>query len=287
MLGTELSRLFDQQDIPYIGTDREVNITSRAGLDLFVLGKPITWIINCAAYTAVDKAEDEVELCRQLNTVGPANIAETAKSIGARLIHISSDYVFNGRGSRPYRETDQTDPIGVYGLTKRDGEVKVAGTLPDHYILRTAWLYGAFGNNFVSAMLRLMNSRESISVVNDQRGNPTWARDLAELILTLIQKVDAGREIPYGIYHFSGEDFSGNNGITWFDFASAIYRTGRERGLLTKACAVLPCTSDEFPAKVRRPAYSVLDKTKIKTAWGIAIPDWQESLEEFLKLCEV
>jgi dTDP-4-dehydrorhamnose reductase len=292
MLGTELSRLFEKQGLGCIGTDREVDITDRTALLAFAQGKQFSWIVNCAAYTAVDKAEDDVAFCRSLNTSGPANIAETAHEIGAQLLHISTDYVFNGQGKRPYLEDDPTDPTGVYGLTKRDGEGAVFARNEESYIIRTAWLYGRYGKNFVHTMLSLMRERDSVSVVNDQRGSPTWAFDLAGTIITLIQTADSGKSrengktIPRGIYHFSGEA-SSDAGITWFDFASAIYDRARARGLLTKPCAIKPCTSAEFPAKVKRPAYSVLDKTKIKAALGITIPDWKESLEEFLKSCEV
>jgi dTDP-4-dehydrorhamnose reductase len=265
-----------------------VDITSCAALTAFAKGKDISWIVNCAAYTAVDKAEDDAETCRRLNTDGPGNIAETARSMGARIIHISTDYVFSGQGItdsqgiRPYRETDDTDPIGVYGLTKRDGENRIAETYREFYILRTAWLYGAFGSNFVSTMLRLMNQKDGITVVNDQRGTPTWARDLAQTIITLIQKADHGMAIPYGIYHFSNQSASAA-GITWFDFAQRIYAKGRDLALVTKNCTVNPCASAEYPARVKRPAYSVLDKTKITTALGLPIPRWEESLEAFLE----
>jgi dTDP-4-dehydrorhamnose reductase len=223
----------------------------------------------------VDKAEDDIEACRRLNTTGPANIAACAKNTGARLIHVSTDYVFNGQGTRPYQEDDPTDPIGVYGLAKRDGDLAVLENNPCSYIVRTAWLYGTYGNNFVQTMLRLMNERDEIKVVNDQRGTPTWAFDLASVIAGIIKNTE---KIPYGIYHYANE---GN--ITWFDFAGEIYRQGRELGIIAKDCVIKPCTSAEYPARVKRPAYSVLDKTKIKTALGIEIPAWDKSLGEYLK----
>ena len=288
MLGTELSLLLEKSGLSFVGTDREVDITDMAELNAarakLAEKLPVKWIINCAAYTAVDKAEDDVETCRSLNKQGAANIAAIANnnvipnSGGARLIHLSTDYVFNGKGNRPYREDDATAPTGVYGLTKRDGEIAVLENNPRSYIIRTAWLYGKHGNNFVHTMLRLMNERDEIKVVNDQRGSPTWAFDLAFAIITLIKTVDSGKDISFGIYHFTNE---GN--ITWFDFAKEIYRQGKEQGRITKDCAVNPCTSAEYPAKVKRPAYSVLDKSKIKTALGIKIPAWDESLREFLK----
>ena len=281
MLGTELSRLFDVYGVQYTGTDRELDITDRGKLLAFAENqcKPIKWIVNCAAYTAVDKAEDERENCRLLNNEGAGNIACTAAKINAGMIHISTDYVFNGRGSRPYTEEDAPDPIGVYGLTKRDGELKVLEANPNSYIIRTAWLYGKYGSNFVTTMLRLMKEKESVAVVNDQKGSPTWARDLAETIITFLRAASTDKKtIPYGIYHFTDE-----GEISWFDFARKIYEQGRALGILTRDCEVKPCTSAEFPARVKRPAYSVLDKTKIKTSLGMSIPAWDTSLQKFLK----
>jgi dTDP-4-dehydrorhamnose reductase len=283
MLGSELTRLFDGQHIEYVGTGRELDIRDSAALFNFAQKKPIEWIINCAAYTAVDKAADDAENCRLLNTLAPRYIAETAAKIGAKLIHISTDYVFNGGSKRPYCEDDMTDPIGVYGLTKRDGEIAVYNTNAASYIIRTSWLYGQYGNNFVHTMLRLMGERESVSVVNDQRGVPTWTRDLAQAIIFFVKKTNDGNEAPYGIYHFSGENLSSDDGISWFDFAAMIYHYGSELGILTKKCDIRPCTSAEFPSKVRRPAFSVLDKTKIKSVLGIDIPAWDTSLKEFLR----
>jgi dTDP-4-dehydrorhamnose reductase len=304
MLGTELSLVLEKQGIPHIGTDRELDITDAAALASFAEERgrtaPIDWIINCAAYTAVDKAEDDRDFCRRLNTGGPGNIARTARQIGARLIHISTDYVFDGQGIlfknsgipignsgvleagsvRPYREDDPTGPIGVYGLTKRDGELAVMEHNPRSYIVRTAWLYGGHGNNFVHTMLRLMNERDEVKVVNDQRGSPTWARDLSETLAALVSTAREDSQVPYGIYHYTNE-----GDITWFDFAQAIYDQGRRFSLIKTDCAVTPCTSAEFPAKVTRPAYSVLDKAKIRAALGIDIPSWDNSLGRFLKSC--
>ena len=279
MLGTELSQLMEKSGISFVGTDREIDIADAAALRQFAAQiakkQTVGWIINCAAYTAVDKAEDDAENCRRLNTLGAGNIAACAKSIGARLIHISTDYVFDGTFRRPYREDDSTNPIGVYGLTKRDGELAVLENNPGSYIIRTAWLYGKHGNNFVHTMLRLMNERDEVKVVDDQRGSPTWAFDLASAVLALI---NSGKDIPSGIYHYTNE-----GDITWFDFAKEIFRQGREQGRITKDCAVKPCASAEFPAKVKRPAFSVLDKGKIKAELGLKIPDWKKSLSEFFK----
>ena len=279
MLGTELSYLLEKASLPFKGTDRELDIGDPAALMDFVekQSAPFTWIINCAAYTAVDKAEDDREKCRLLNTEGAQNVSKTANKIGARLIHISTDYVFNGNVNKPYTEEDTTDPIGVYGQSKRDGEVKILEENAKTYIIRTAWLYGKYGNNFVQTMLRLMKEKDEVKVVNDQRGSPTWTRDLSETIITLLNLVNEGKIIPYGIYHFTDE-----GEITWFDFAREIHLQARALGILAKDCEVTPCTSADYPAKVKRPGYSVLDKTKIKTTLNINIPSWDLSLRKFL-----
>jgi len=286
MLGTELSVLMEKSGVQFIGTDREVDITGMSALEKKAEELQITWIVNCAAYTAVDKAEEDIDACRNINTLGAANVSLCARNAGANIIHISTDYVFDGKrivegkDLRPYREDDEASPIGVYGLSKRDGEIAVTENNPRSFIIRTAWLYGKHGGNFVNTMLRLMNEKNEVKVVDDQRGSPTWAFDLASLILTVIKNVDSGKNTSFGIYHYTNE---GN--ISWFDFAKEIYRQGRELGLIKKECDVKPCTSAEYPAKVKRPAYSVLDKSKIKTALGISIPVWDESLKEYLKTC--
>jgi dTDP-4-dehydrorhamnose reductase len=283
MLGTELSLVLDQRGLAHTGTDREVDITDPAALHHFAeqqaKNTPLSWIINCAAYTAVDKAEDDRDTCRRLNVEGPGNIARAAGKIGARVLHVSTDYVFNGKGTRPYREDDPTDPIGVYGLSKRDGEAAVFAHNDAAYIIRSAWMYGRYGNNFVSTMLRLMAGRDAVRVVNDQRGSPTWANDLANTAADLILRSDRG-DLPYGIYHYT------NGGdITWFEFAKEIYAQGRALGLLFRDCAVIPCTSAEYPAKVTRPAYSVLDKNKIQQVLGISLSPWDTSLRKYLETC--
>jgi len=286
MLGTELSLLMEKSGVKFTGTDREVDITNVSALEKKAEELQITWIVNCAAYTAVDRAEDDIETCRKLNVTGVANTALCAKNAGANFIHISTDYVFDGKGIaegdglRPYREDDETNPIGVYGLSKRDGEIAVMENGPHFFIIRTAWLYGKYGGNFVNTMLRLMNEKDEVKVVDDQQGSPTWAFDLASLILTLIKTVDSGKKTPFGIYHFTNE-----GKLSWFDFAKEIYRQGRELGLIKKDCNVKPCASGEYPAKVKRPAYSVLDKGKIKAALDIDIPTWDESLKKFLQIC--
>jgi dTDP-4-dehydrorhamnose reductase len=290
MLGTEVALALEQRGMEFIGTDREVDITDPSALAAFAESvnqghERIKWIVNCAAYTAVDKAEDDADTCRRLNTDGPANISALAPKLYAACVHVSTDYVYNGKATKPYYELDDTDPIGVYGLTKRDGELRIEENTYAAYIVRTSWLYSKYGNNFVKTMLKLMRERDSISVVNDQRGSPTWARDLAETIYKLIDSVEhpiwfaiKSQSFPFfGTYHYTNA-----GDTTWFEFACAIYEKGRALGLLTKDCEIKPCTSAEYPQKVKRPAYSVLEKSRIRNELCVMIPSWQESLDKFL-----
>jgi dTDP-4-dehydrorhamnose reductase len=286
MLGSEISRQLKEHKFDFTGTDRNVDITDPAALEAFAESYTnadgtfsFDWIINCSAYTAVDRAEDDEVSAEKLNADGPRNIARVAQKIGAKLLHLSTDYVFDGTGSRPYRETDGRKPIGVYGRTKAAGEQAVLDLIPgSSYIIRTAWLAGYDGNNFVYTMTRLMNSRDTVTVVSDQHGTPTFAEDLASVIIGIIQRDRNGAPVPCGIYHCTdlGE-------TTWYEFARAIYEKGRDTGRITKTCRVLPCTTAGYPTKAQRPAYSVLDKTKIQHALGITLPRWQDSLDRFMK----
>ena len=278
MLASEIAAQLNQHNIQWIGSDKEVDITDKAAVEAFVQQNfssgSLQWIINCAAYTAVDKAENEPAIAQKLNADALINICEVAKKYSAQLIHFSTDYVFDGTSAIPYIETDTTNPQSVYGCTKLQGEKNIGGLLPEHYIIRTAWLYGKSGNNFVSTMLHLMNERESLKVVNDQRGSPTYAVDLAKTVLRIMQL----NNHQYGIYHYSNE---GN--ITWYDFAGEIYRQGKEMGLLKRTCSVVPCTSSEFPQKAHRPSFSLLNKQKIKETFSLSVPNWNESLSSYLK----
>lgn len=224
--------------------------------------------INCAAYTAVDKAESEKELAYKINAEAPGIIATACKKNNTRLIHISTDYVFNGLGNEPYKESDATDPVNFYGASKLEGEKRVTQFNPDSIIIRTAWVYSVFGNNFVKTMLRLMGERDQINVVSDQFGTPTYAADLAEAILQII----SSEQWNAGIYHFSNE---GN--ISWYDFAVAI------KEVSGSSCKVNPITTSEYPTPAKRPYYSVLDKTKIQQTFHIPIKDWKTSLSVFME----
>ncbi len=276
MLGTELSEEFKQAGLDFCGTDREVSILEPEALKEYAEAKKPDWIVNCSAYTAVEKAEEESELAYALNRDGAGNIGKLSAELGIPVIHISTDYVFDGSSSTPLSEEAQTEPVSVYGRSKLEGENAITASNSMHFIIRTAWLYGQYGPNFVFTMIKLMNSRESIKVVNDQHGSPTWTRLLTGLISKIIQS--DSRE--YGLYHLSGE-----NQCTWFDFASEIYKLGSELSLITSECNVATCTSDEFPAKVKRPEYSLLSKEKVKKVFGYQVESWQESLEKFLKEC--
>ena len=278
MLGSEICRQLAENNIQFVRTDIDVDITDFKALLEFARVWSVKWIINCAAYTAVDKAESDIELAKKLNEDGPANIARVADIMGARLIHISTDYVFDGSGDTPRTEDMPVAPIGVYGVTKAAGEKAVMDNCKDYFILRTAWLYGWAGKNFVYTMIRAMNTHDAVKVVNDQKGTPTFAGDLTKVILEIISRDSM---IPYGIYHVTdiGE-------ITWWDFTNEIKKQGIETGWINetgKNCVVNPCTTDEYPTPAKRPAYSVLSKDKIQKALGITLPDWKKSLNEFLR----
>lgn len=226
------------------------------------------YCINCAAYTAVDKAEDEKELAFQINGEAVGILAAVCKEHNTRFIHISTDYVYDGNGTTPYLETDITDPINVYGASKLDGENQALQFNPDSIIIRTSWVYSEFGKNFVKTMLDLMENRDQISVVNDQIGSPTYAADLAEAILNIIQSdIQKPDSSTGGIYHYSNEGV-----ISWFDFAVAI------KEISVSPCKINPIHSSYFPTKAKRPDYSVLDKSKIQKTFGIQLKDWKDSL---------
>lgn len=228
-------------------------------------------LINTAAYTAVDRAEEEPETARLGNTIVPETLAAVCAQKGIPLIHISTDYVFDGKGKRPYQEDDPVNPQSVYGKTKLDGERAVLKASPQNLVIRTSWLYSEYGHNFVKTMLRLGAEKASINVVNDQLGNPTYAGDLARTLVTVVDQMASDKRSSGGVYHYT------NGGIaSWYDLASAVMR---QRGL---PCAVKPCTSAEFPTKAQRPAFSALDTQKIRTTFGLEIPDWKDALKRAL-----
>ena len=273
MLGTEVEKILQDDGIPYFGTDLEVDITDLASLKKFSERKSFSWIVNCAAYTAVDDAEANENLAYAINAVGPKNLAVVAESFGAPLIHISTDYVFNGVASSPYTVNAAPEPGCVYGETKLAGEQFVRKSASKHIIVRTAWLYGKNGKNFVSTMLRLMQDRDSLSIVNDQRGTPTYAVDLARAVAEFIKQDTK----VFGLYHYTNAGQT-----TWYEFAVRIYEKARQMGLIHTECSVSPIPSSEYPTKARRPFYSVLDCTKIERALGLSRPDWEDGLDRYL-----
>ncbi|MDE5676267.1 dTDP-4-dehydrorhamnose reductase [Phocaeicola sp.] len=269
-LGSEMRMLSARYEgYNYFFTDvAELDICDEQAVMAFVKENDIHVIVNCAAYTAVDRAEDNIELCTKLNQTAVGYLAKAAEANEAEFIQISTDYVFDGTNHFPYKEDDLPCPNTIYGMTKLAGETNALEYCKKAMIIRTAWLYSTFGNNFVKTMIRLGQERETLGVVFDQIGTPTYARDLACAIFTAIHQ----GVIP-GIYHFSNEGV-----CSWYDFTKAIHRMA---GITT--CKVAPLHTDEYPAKAPRPNYSVLDKTKIKMVYGIEIPHWEESLEMCIK----
>ena len=272
-LGSEIRLLEDNfPQYTFFNTDKdELDITNQLAVDDFVNRNEIDGIVNCVAYTAVDKAETDQKLCTALNTEAPVYMAAAIEKRGGWMIHVSTDYVFNGKKHTPYVETDTPCPDSVYGSTKLAGEFGVSKFCKKTMIVRTAWLYSGFGNNFVKTMMRLGREKAELGVVFDQIGTPTYARDLAVAIFTAIEK-----GVTPGVYHFSNEGV-----CSWYDFTKAIHRIA---GITT--CNVKPLHTSEYPTPATRPAYSVLDKTKIKETYGIEIPYWEDSLEECIRQLE-
>lgn len=282
MLGYDVEKLLKKEGIPYIATDRDVDICDYQGLLEFPRKNNITaleGIINCSAYTAVDNAEDEEDKAMKINGEGAGNLAKAAKEHGAYLIHISTDYVFSGNKEGIYTEEDATGPIGAYGRTKLAGEERIREILPEHYILRTAWLYGKNNRNFVYTMLDLFKKLDKLKVVADQWGTPTYTVDLAGAIVSIIKNHrNVNNDPSYGIYHFTNE-----GRINWHQFAAKIYEMAGELKFLDKKVEILPISTEEFPTKASRPANSHLSKEKIKKSFNITIRQWDEALKEFLQ----
>jgi len=270
-LGSEIRNLSSNYpDFRFIPTDvEELDLTDKAAVTKFITARSIDYIVNCAAYTAVDKAEDDAELCYKINCDAVKNLAEAAAD-KAKIIHISTDYVFDGRANVPYKENDPTNPQSVYGKSKLAGEEALLTACPKSTIIRTSWLYSIYGNNFVKTMLRLGKERSELNVVFDQQGTPTYAADLARAVLSVLVHIEKTADFPAGIYHYSNEGIT-----TRFDFTKKILQLA---GITT--CTVHPITTEQYPVKAARPRYSVLDKTKIKETFGIIVPKWEESLEK-------
>lgn len=259
----DLASLYPQYE--FVFTDLpELSITDKDVVENFFKEVRPAYLINCAAYTAVDKAESEKEINDLINGTAVGILANVCKNYGAKFIHISTDYVFDGNASSPLKETDEVDPVNAYGASKLLGEKLATQNDPDCIIIRTAWVYSFHGKNFVKTMMRLMNEKESIGVVSDQVGSPTYAADLAEAIMQII----SSGKWQAGIYNYSNEGV-----ISWFDFANEIKK------LIGSSCAVNALTTEQFPTPAKRPKYSVLDKTKIQQTFSIQLKDWKESLK--------
>lgn len=266
-LGTELRHLLDEQGLEYVSTDaKEMDITDAAQTMAFITELKPDIIYHCAAYTAVDKAEDEgKELDEKINVDGTRNVANAAKAVDATLIYISTDYVFDGlKENDTYKTDDQTNPQNEYGRTKLLGEEIVQEIMEKYYIIRTSWVFGQYGHNFVFTMQKLAETRDQLTVVNDQFGRPTWTRTLAEFMTFVVKE-----QAAYGVYHLSND-----NSCSWYEFAKEI--------LKETTVEVLPVDSTQFPQKAKRPQYSVMDLSKAK-ALGFTVPTWQEALERMLK----
>lgn len=276
-LGNEMQIVSKASKDTYIFTDvagdfERLDITDAAAVNAFVAEKNIGCIVNCAAYTNVDKAEDDEALCELLNAKAVENLALAMKAVGGLLVHVSTDYVFGGDPyNTPCREDQKGTPTGVYGATKLRGEQNIQNSGCEYIIIRTAWLYSEFGKNFVKTMLNLTSTKPQLNVVFDQCGTPTYAYDLAAAIFDIVENRKAAGNT--GVYHYSNEGV-----CSWFDFTKMIAEYAGNT-----ACDVLPCHSDEFPSKVKRPAYSVLDKTKIKETFGVKVPYWTDSLKVCLE----
>ena len=256
----------------YIYTDvAELDICDKSALDAFVKANNVNVIVNCAAYTAVDKAEDDVELCYKINRDAVRNIAEVANDNKVKVVHVSTDYVFDGTNYLPYTEDMPVCPATVYGKSKLEGEQALLENCKESVILRTAWLYSSFGNNFVKTMMKLGTERDSLGVIFDQVGTPTYAADLADAILQLLRNETF---VP-GIYHFSDEGV-----CSWYDFTKTIHR------MANITCDVKPIETKDYPARTPRPHFSVLNKGKIKSTYGISIPHWEVSLEKCIQLLQ-
>lgn len=273
-LGNEI-RLLAKENTQYnfFFTDVDtLDICDKEAVLTYATGNKINYIINCAAYTAVDNAEDNEALCRKINRDAVRNLGEVATLIHAKVIHVSTDYVFDGTKHIPYVETDPTCPDSVYGRTKLAGEEALSAACPEAVIIRTAWLYSEFGNNFVKTMLRLGSERERLNVIFDQIGTPTYAADLALAIMEIVHNAEKGNFQP-GIYHFSNEGV-----CSWYDFTVSILRMA---GIAS--CIVTPIDTKDYPAKASRPHYSVLNKAKIKSTYHLTIPHWEQSLAKCIE----
>lgn len=266
-LGFDVIRELHKQGLEAVGVDiDEMDITDAASVDSVITEAKVDAVIHCAAYTAVDAAEENRELCRKVNVDGTQNIATVCKKLGIKMLYISTDYVFDGEGEAPWQPQDTRKPLNVYGMTKYEGELAVQNTLDKYFIVRIAWVFGINGKNFVKTMLNLAKTRDSLTVVNDQYGSPTYTYDLAALLVAMIQTE------KYGVYHATNEGI-----CTWYEFACEIFR---QAGIKVE---VTPVTSDAFPVKAKRPHNSRMSKDKLEEQGFRRLPDWQDAVKRYLK----
>lgn len=273
-LGRELAEVLPRRlpEAETVFAGREVlDITDADAVKAFVAAGEFSHIVNCAAYTSVDRAEEEKSLCTSVNVDAVGHLAAAAADSGARLLHISTDYVFDGNSFAPYRESDKPSPRSHYGTTKRKSETSIIALAPDSIIIRTGWLYSSFGHNFVKTMLHLAAEGDKVGVVSDQIGTPTYARDLAQAIARVL----ASPQWISGIYHFANEGVA-----SWYDFAQAIF------DIAAPACSAVPITTDQYPTAAERPRFSVLDKSKFKATFGCTIRHWRHALADCLDIID-
>lgn len=267
-------QLADKESTTVLALDRDqLDITNQDSVNAIVDDFKPTIIINAAAHTAVDKAEEEVELSYAINRDGPKYLAQAAQNVGAAILHISTDYVFEGNNVGEYAESDQTNPQGVYGESKLAGEKAVAQACEKHVILRTAWVFGENGNNFVKTMLRLGENRDALSIVGDQFGGPTYAGDIASTLIQIAKRITQGDAVEYGVYHYSGLPH-----VSWFDFANAIFDVAVEQGVLVKKPSLTSITTEEYPTPAKRPSNSRLSTEKITQAFSVQASNWKAAL---------
>ncbi len=277
-VGKELVSIANQRGFDVIAAGQtELDITQLKNIESYVEVHQPDLVINAAAYTAVNKAEEEQDITYAINRDGTANLAAVSKEKNIPLLHISTDYVFDGTKSEAYSENDAVSPLGIYGISKWQGEETIRQTLPEHIILRVAWVFGAQGNNFVKTMLRLAKDRDELSVVEDQFGRPSPAKDIAKTLIILAEQYQKEKTLEWGTYHYCGDEK-----VSWCGFAKEILKQAKEQGLIEKDIKVNAITTAEYQDPTKRPANSMLDCEKIKNTFGIEMPSWKESLNQVL-----
>ena len=281
MLGTEVEALLARRGTEFVATDTDCDITDIGALRDFAAKHQPRILVNCSAYTAVDQAEDDQETAFAINATGVEQIAVTAREIGASVLHVSTDYVFDGDATEPYPPETPTHPLSVYGMSKAEGEKRLRATTEKHIIVRTAWLYGRHGRNFVSTMLRLFAEKDEITVDDDQHGSPTYAIDLARAIISIADEVAPESALPQG-RSFGTFHYTNGGATTWFEFAREIQRLAIDLGIVSERCTIRPIPARDYPTKATRPAFSLLDTSSTEKTFGISIPGWKDGIRRFL-----